>query len=227
MKLLFLFILSLQCFAKEDVYKFHAIAYNEKGEIAYKELHEEIYEAGKIKQARTFYIRKGRNFATERTYFENGSMALPTVEVVYPGDTETYEGAKYEKDDIVIYRKIKGEPHESALYQKSELTLVGQGIHYYLREHLDEVKSSGEISFRYLIPARLTHFTFRYKFLKEEKGLYHIKIELNSWLVRFLAPTFTAVYDSSNKRIVSYEGVSNWKDDKGRLQTVKIKYEYP
>ncbi len=195
--------------------------------IVYTEKHEEIYEDNnRLTKSRTFYFdAKNKHFATERNQFTTEDYAFPVSRIEYPGE-DIYEGSRYDNGHYVIYRKMKDNPQEEEFYKEEGLVIGGQGIHYYLAHHLDKIKANQVTSFTYLIPARLTSFIFRYVFLKEENGFFHIKVELDSWLLRLVAPSFTAIYDHKNKRIVSYEGLSNWKDEAGNLQKVLIHYKY-
>lgn len=222
---LVILILSFACAAKDRLVKYNGIA-KKDGKIVYYEQHEEVYEDDRLLRARTFYRdHQKTHFATERNEFPTEDYAFPISKIIYPG-TNIYEGSKIEANKYVIYRKLKDSPHEDEVYDMDGLTITGQGIHHYLANHLEKVKLSKTLTFRYLIPARLTHYTFRYTFLKEKKGLYHIRVEIDSWFLRLVAPHFDAVYDPRKKRIVSYKGLSNWKDKDGDLQKVEITYEY-
>ncbi len=218
--------LSFVCIAKDTVVKFKGIA-KANGAIAYTEQHELIYRDDKLISSRTFYFdSNNQHFATENNKFTTEDYAFPESKIYYPKDDSVYEGSRIQKGKYVIYRKEKNGLHEEEYYDADEFSIAGQGIHFYLLHHLEKVKKSKELEFRFLIPARLDHYTFEYKFEKEENGKYYFKVEVASWLFKLLAPSFEAVYDIKKKRIVFYKGLSSWKNSKGELQNVEITYEY-
>jgi hypothetical protein len=51
--------------------------------------------------------------------------------------------------------------------------------------------------------------------------------EVKNWFIALFSPTLRVSYDRKKNRILSYEGISNIKDEKGKNQNVRIDYIYP
>jgi hypothetical protein len=57
-------------------------------------------------------------------------------------------------------------------------------------------------------------------------GHVNIDIVIKNRLLRLVAPSLNVVYDSNSRDLLSYQGLSNIKDEQGKPQTVTIEYDY-
>ena len=60
-----------------------------------------------------------------------------------------------------------------------------------------------------ILPSRLDFYGFRARLIKAEGNLLHLRIELDSWLLRLFADHLSITYDKEKKKLVYYSGLSN------------------
>jgi hypothetical protein len=130
--------------------------------------------------------------------------------------------------------KIYGRTDQSAPVQQDMVRLrdnmvTGQGLHMYLRDHLDELAEGDAIQqVRFLVPLEGRDFTFRIRRLDQpvEPGTVVFAIEADSWFLRLFAPTLEVHYDRNSRRLLSYQGASNLLGADRDVQNVTITYRY-
>lgn len=106
---------------------------------------------------------------------------------------------------------------------------AGQGLDRLVRERLEALAGGEEIAVAYAIPSRLDTFQFRVRASEERAGgaTLAVRVELQSWILRLLAPKLEVEYDRATRRLVRYRGVSNLEDASGKHPQVEITYAYP
>ena len=53
-----------------------------------------------------------------------------------------------------------------------------------------------------------------------------LEVALDAWLLRLVVPSIELVYDRESRRLLSYRGISNLRDEGGASPMVFIRYEY-
>jgi hypothetical protein len=105
--------------------------------------------------------------------------------------------------------------------------VTGQGLHFFLRDHLDElVQGSAVKPVQFIVPLEGTYYTFRIRRLDFKSGTVTFAIEADNWLLRLLAPKLQVQYDLTTRRLISYRGPSNLLSDSRTVQNVTITYRY-
>ena len=104
--------------------------------------------------------------------------------------------------------------------------VVGQGLHHYVRLNLERL-AKAPATVRFAIPSRLDAYTFRIRPLgKPKAGVVRLRIEVDSFVLRVLAPHLDVDYELSSKRLLRYQGVSNVEGEGGATQQAIIQYSY-
>jgi hypothetical protein len=210
---------------REEV--FQGIAKNDQGEITYIEEHRLIYENGRHQRNETRYRNaEGKEFAIMTSNF----TAHPYV------PTYTFEDQRFGREDRakVDGRSVRtfGRASEDAPVRESRLKLTdtmvtGQGLHFFLRDHLAElVQGSAVKTVQFIVPLEGTYYTFRIRRLDFKSGTVTFAIEADNWLLRLLAPKLQVQYDLTTRRLISYRGPSNLLSDSRTVQNVTITYRY-
>lgn len=209
---------------------FQGIARNERGEIAYIEEHRMVYENGRPQRNETRYRdADGQEIAVLTSNF----TANPYV------PNFAFEDRRFGRQDGTFvdgsWVKIYGRTDQSAPVQQDMVRLrddmvTGQGLHMYLRDHLDALAEGDAIQqVRFLVPLEGRDFTFRIRRLDApaESGTVAFAIEADSWFLRLFAPTLEVRYDRDSRRLLSYQGASNLLGADRDVQNVTITYRYP
>lgn len=208
---------------------FQGIARNERGEIAYIEEHRMIYENGRPQRNETRYRNAdGQEIAVLTSNF----AANPYV------PNYSFEDRRFGRQDGTFvdgsWVKIYGRSDQNAPVQQDMVRLqnnmvTGQGLHVYLRDHLDELAEGDAVQqVRFLVPLEGRDFTFRIRRLDQpvEPGTVAFAIEADSWFLRLFAPALKVHYDRETRRLLSYRGASNLLGADRGVQNVTITYRY-
>lgn len=199
-----------------------------KGEVVYIEKHEiEEDEKGKILKAKTSYLRPDESvMAILESDF---SLSLTNAEHVM---IDQRDGRRYGvrwvegKPEMWDQKKNEKERFEKIdeNFAKGKLVIGGQGLHYYMRDRLSELKQK-DLSIAILIPGKLDWYSFLVQYQGEEEGLMKFVIKAQSTFLRLFAPKLEVWYNKDGK-LMRYKGLSNLSDDKGGNQNVEIKYRF-
>jgi len=206
-----------------NVERYDGIAETPSGEFLYRERHEVTEVGGKPERALTvYYDRAGKEIARLSSDFR-GSPYAPTYRF-----TDARNG-KQESVDVrgrsvqVDYRGEK----KSLGVPADETLVVGQGLHHFVRLNLARL-SRETLTVRFAVPSRFDTYTFRVRPLDSPSpGVVRLRIEIDSWLMRQLAPNIEVDYELATRRLLRYRGVSNLEASDGSTQKVIIRYTYP
>ncbi len=209
---------------------FQGIARDESGEIAYIEEHRMIYEDGRPQRNETRYRdAEGREIAVLTSNFATNPY-VPNY---------AFEARRFGRQDgtfvdgswVKIYgRADRDAPVQQGMVRLADGMVTGQGLHVYLRDHLDELAEGDAIKqVRFLAPLEGRDFVFRIRRLDapREAGTVAFGIEADSWFLRLFAPKLEVRYDRDTRRLLSYRGASNLLSAERGVQNVTITYRYP
>lgn len=209
---------------------FQGVARDERGEIAYTEEHRMIYQDGRPQRNETRYRdAQGQEIAVLKSNF--------TTHPYVP--SYSFEDRRFGRQDGTFvdgaWVKIYGRTDQNAPVQQERVRLeenmvTGQGLHMYLRDHLDQLSRGDAIQqVRFLVPLEGRDFVFRIRRLDtpSEPQTVGFNIEADSWLLRLVAPKLEVRYDRETRRLLSYRGASNLLNADQGVQNVTITYRYP
>jgi hypothetical protein len=224
MKLLILiFAFTLTSYAETQVYKGEASV---EGKLVYREDHSADFQDNKIQSALTTYTDpSGKVLAKLKSNFTK-SINVPEHEME-DKKTGVY-GVRYKNDEIIMYRKFEGKEETKTVKtaQKNKLLVAGQGLHYWILHHFDELLAKKKIELLFLIPGKLDTYHFTLKLLKNTPETAELEVEIDSWFLRLFAPKLELTYDIKTKRLARYKGLSNLQTEKGDLMNVEIIYRH-
>lgn len=209
---------------------FRGIARDDRGEIAYVEEHRMIYEDGRPHRNETRYLdANGQEIAVL-----NSSFATHPYVPDYSFQDRRFgrqDGTFVDGAWIKIYgRSDQDAPIQQDMVRLEEGMVTGQGLHIYLRDHLESLSRGDAVKqVRFLVPLEGRDFVFRIRRSDEsgESGTVAFNIEADSWFLRLFAPKLEVRYDLETRRLLSYQGASNLLDADREMQNVTITYRYP
>lgn len=218
----------LEATTTRQVETFRGVARTAQGGIAYTERHQVVYENGRHRQNQTRYLdASGREIATLNSEFTNHPY-LPN----YRFNDRRFgreEGTRVIGHQVRVYGREDGQsPLQEKVLTLTEAMITGQGLHFYIRDHLQELARPGTVKkVDFLVPLDGTHYAFRLSALAGGRpGTASFKIESDSFLLRLVAPSLEVTYDLANGRLLSYRGLSNLLSASRDPQEVEITYEY-
>jgi hypothetical protein len=131
------------------------------------------------------------------------------------------------QDQILIYCKETPEAGiQEKFIRREPGQIVGQGLHPFILENLDDLAKGEIIPFKLVLPAQMNQFNIRILKSKIEEDRIVLRIELDNWFLRLFASHMEVEYDMVTRQLLSYQGVSVVADESGKTVPVIISYEY-
>lgn len=201
-----------------------------KGELVYVEKHtSEFDENNSLQRLETRYFDGDTNFGYFKTDYTRNSY-LPSYEFK---DMRRHRQVNVTVKEGVVYSTIRmgkdAEPKSKTYPMKTNL-IAGQGLHNYLRDHVDEFSTNPDRvdKIDFLIPLNEDSYSFRIrvKNLDKEKNTITYRVEADSWLMRMVAPDIDVTYNSKTRQLLIYDGPSNLLSPEGDKMDVVITYDY-
>ena len=220
---------SLASLEKEVSY---GTAYNESGEIVYKEKHTSEFYQGKLQNLKTEYFLKESNesFGSIDSNFVKNSY-VPSYKFIDNRHGRRAGIKRFDNQVLAYAKESESSIEEEKPFKLEKNTVAGQGLHNFLKVHLKEfvrdINQEKKVSF--LIPMNQDVYTFRIrsKEIDKEKGFVKIRIEADSWILRWVAPHIDVTYEIISGRLIEYRGPSNLLTNDKKKMNVRIAYEYP
>jgi hypothetical protein len=205
------------------VERYDGVAKTPEGQFLYREHHEVTEADGKpVRALSVYYDQAGKEIGRLTSDFKRSAYA-PAYRFtdVRTGKQESVAVSGGRLD--IAYR---GE-QKTLPVPGDQLLVVGQGLHHYARQNLERL-ARGAVTVRFAVPSRLDTYVFRIRPLAAPRpGVVRLRIEIDSWLLRQLAPHLEVDYELATKRLLQYRGVSNLEASDGSTQNVVIRYTYP
>lgn len=199
-------------------------------QLVYTEKHLLIFDAsGKLIEAKTSYLNpKNEEIARLESDFRN---SINAPDYIFKDLRDgSIEGVRRENGQMILFTQEKGEVEKkrpAALPDGSRLTVGCQGFNYYLLENFNLLKDKRKLGVQFLFPGSLDSHDFELIYKKElPSNQAEIDVKGESFWLSLLGPTLHLVYDTQKKRLISYTGLSNLKNDRGKPQSVTIRYQY-
>lgn len=203
--------------------RFSGVARDSKGAVVYRERHKETYRGEKLESVLTRYFDARGKLIGRLTSDYRRSAFAPSYHFK---DLRTGKGrgAEYSGPRFVLYDGAK----RKTLRSRGSLPLVlGQGLHHYARANLNSLAQGYIHPVRFGIPSRQSTYDFRFKRSgRSRDGVVRLRIEVDNWLLRLVAPSIEVEYETGTRRLLSYRGVSNLQGAAGETMQVAISYRY-
>jgi len=206
-----------------EVERYEGVAETPSGQFLYRERHEVTQRAGVPRKALTvYYDRSGK---------EIGRLSSDLAASPYAPTYRFTDERTGKQESAVVSRgsvRLDYRGDEKTLPIPGGATLVvGQGLHHFARLNLERLARE-TVTVHFAVPSRLDTYTFRIRPLAAPApGVVRLRIEIDSWLLRQLAPNIEVDYELKTRRLLKYRGVSNLEAADGSTQKVVISYRYP
>lgn len=212
--------------AAANVVKFTGRAFNGAGGLEYVEHHTVRYEDGMVSESKTIYLDPDNRQIGDLVsdYAEGpqyGSYQFRDLRARYE------DGADVLGDRIFVFRKsTPRKAKKTNELNRIDNQIVGQGFNHFIAYNLDAIAAGQILHVRLVLPSRLSQYKFRIRLRKIADDTAYIRLEIDNWFLRLLAPYIDAEYSLKTKRLLRYEGISNLTDASGKHKKVVITYDY-
>lgn len=195
------------------------------GELRYTESHTETLRDGRVVTDEVAYRDpKGEVFATKKVDFAHTPLRPDfRFENSRTGHLEAFDG-EGDAGEVAFRRR-----HDAELERATQAGLahavVDAGFDRLIETRWEDLARGHAIRMDFLIPSELGTFAFRVR--RDDApgaGPGDILLEMDSFLLRMLAPTIRASYDPATRRLQRYVGTSNVRDADGRNLDVRIEF---
>ncbi|GAB4423888.1 MAG: hypothetical protein OHK0011_04080 [Turneriella sp.] len=213
--------------AAEEVVRFRGDAYDlATGRFVYSENHSEYHKAGVHLYSRVSYRdSSGKEFASKLITFQPHKMQ-PTYELRDTRDGYV-EGIRREGGQTVYYARRKADqPLQSKAIATPAPAVFDAGFDYFVRENFDRICSGKNLAFYFAVPIELDYFRFRVA-MQESGEICRMNLELDNFILRQLVKPIRLWYDTKDRRLRKYEGISNINGPDGKSLKVRVVFTYP
>lgn len=201
-------------------------AVNENSLLAYTEHHDVTYDGEAVINSRTTYYDSDQRVIG---YLHSDYGHAPQFcSYIFRDLRRQYEdGVRLEAERICLFRKASPESKEEMVcLPKEKEQIIGQGFHHFIVTHLEAIAAGENFHVKLVLPSRLDQFSFRIRKREIQGRHVLIRLEVDHWFLRLLAPHVDVVYERESRRLMRYEGISNVADASGRFNKVQITYSY-
>ena len=209
------------------VERFTGRAVNTSGDLEFIEEHSVKYRNGQITSLETTYFDPDyKKIGEIRSDFSAGSR-FGSYE--FKDERLAYiDGAKVFADQIMVYsqKTPQGQYKEKHLKRDSD-QILGQGFHPFIQENFEALLEGKVFGVKLVLPSQMDQFRVRIRPIKEENGRLTLRIDLDNWFLRLLAPSIEAEYEINTRRLIAYRGISAISNTSGKNVPVTISYAYP
>ncbi len=205
-----------------EVERYEGVARAPSGKVLYRERHEVTQSDSRPLRAVTTYLDgTGKEIGRLESDFSKSPYA-PSYRFA-DKRSGTTEAAVVSGSTVKL--RYRGSQKELQV-DPGETLIVGQGLHHFVRLNLERLAKK-TTAVRFAIPSRLDTYGFRVRPLPSPRaGVVRLRIELDSVVLRQLAPDLEVDYELTTRRLLRYRGVSNLEAADGSTQDVVIQYTY-
>lgn len=227
-KFIFLLFIAASAEARET---YVGTAKDNSGKVAYLEKHSvEFSPSGKVQESVTEYTRSsGEVFGRLKSnYRERITAPSYSFEDLRDGSSH---GLDFKDGQYVLWSESKDKKRKEAVVDSKKIgegaLVVGcQGLHYYLIDNLDKLDRERAMPIKYLIPGKLDYYSFVMSVDREDSEYVYLKISVQNRILRLFVSSLYIQYRKKDRRLISYEGLSNIPADNGDMQNISLRYEY-
>lgn len=205
-----------------DVERYEGVARSDSGALLYRETHEVTRQGDRPVKALTIYRdASGAEIGRLLSDFSRSAYA-PSYRFV---DQRAQRRESVAVSGQNLTMSFNGERKTLAV-PSDDVLVAGQGLHHYIRLNLPELaKSSANV--RFAIPSRLDIYGFRVRPIgNPAPGVVRLRVEIDSVVLRLVAPHLEVDYEVATRRLLRYRGVSNLEAPDGSAQDATITYAY-
>lgn len=209
--------------------QFSGTAYSqERKTLLYTEHHHQSATDGKLHHATVVYLKPSGNVLAKKSLEYGGHPFTPNfhTENIETGEMESgeLEDGKYR----VWYQAHKDAKLTSGTINLSNDLIADAGFDLYVRAHMAQLLEGKTVRFQFLVPSRLAAYGFKATVSGNavvlNRNAVIITVEMDNFLFRWLTQPFKLAYDATTGELLSYDGLSNLGDRRGKF---KVHITYP
>lgn len=205
----------------------------EKGQLLYIEKHKTVDDSSGFNQLiETQYTDPdGKVMATIRSDFKK-DLVIPDVifvdtrfgfkdEQVYDPETKLVK--------IVRTNDKNGKTEKNEFKAKKNM-LGGQGFNNFLVKNFDQLLDKKSIPVQFIVLSSRDFFEFKIQLSgnkKLEPDQVEFGLSISSYFLKVFVSDIQTIYSKTTKRLLTFKGLSNLSNEKGKPYNVRIEYEYP
>jgi len=200
-------------------------AYDQKTEeLLYLERHQRWFDGGRIRYQAVDYLDPEGTLFAQKTLSYDDAQERPNFALIDRRtghiETLTYDENGYR---VGACKGVGQSWRENIIDQKD--FVADAGFDRMIIARWDELMGGARIELPFLIPIAAKTVPFRLKMLATNPDSVTFRMSPRSWLVRMLVAPIDVSYSKSDKRLLSYRGLSNLHND--RLKNFKVSIEFP
>jgi hypothetical protein len=104
---------------------------------------------------------------------------------------------------------------------------IDGGFHYFIQKNFDQLANGKTVDFDFLSAGRGTFIPLSIEPDGNDGEELILKLTLQNFFLSRLVKPIWLTYDLSDRRLLSYQGLTNVPDENKRLYSAKIVYQYP
>lgn len=221
-------ILVTSAFAEDALKERIGYAYDARsGTLAYSEHHQEWWQDGRMIRDTVTYRNVDDIVLGEKHIDFQMSESAPDFRLrnVITGHSESARTVSNRLE--VSFREIDGEPMKMERLMLPEGAIVDAGFDRFIERNWTALIQGETLVRPFLVPSRLEFLDFRIK--RTDDGLTRkrakFELSIDSSFLRLFVSDITVTYDTTDRRLLEYVGISNIRDAKGDNLDVEIRFD--
>lgn len=196
------------------------------GQLSYIEEHSLLNCQPVCEQQNVRYLdANGQLFAQKELLFINSRSWQPDYRFTDLRFNSS-ERSWIEGDRLYLEVTRDGDTQNTQLALSANL-VVDAGFHPFVQHHLPSLLANESISFDFLSSAQMDTIGFRLRLIEQTEQQAVIALQLQNRLLRTFVSDIKLVYNLSDGRLLSYDGLTNIRRDQGRGNyNAFIRYSY-
>ncbi len=202
-----------------------------KGQLLYTETHQESFSNGQKTAIYTLFQNpQGQPIAERHLDFSRSPMQPGYIFKDFRNGYE--EGAAVSGNRVrVYYRDSQASPLRQKSLNVPEPFVIDGGFNNFLKQNWDSLTAGHRLHFHFVAPARLDYYAFvaHEDARRVPKGMpaRAFVVEVDNALLRLLVSPIVILYDSSSRKMMQYQGITNIHDARGNGLKVRLIYPEP
>ncbi len=224
----FFLLLVIGTSASGQVKSLYGKAYDKsEKKLLYHEIHKVTLDANGFNQlVETQYLDSNlKEFANMRSEFK-GNLFVPDSQLK-DSRLKVTETLSLEGSQARMTVTVEGKKTEEKTIKTDSSFVAGQGFNNFILKYFDELKKGNDKKVSFVVIPLLDFFRFmagRKGTAKEGESSVDFQIQIASVFLKAFADPIYVKYDTQDKGLLEFRGLSNLSNEKNEKQQVVIKY---
>jgi hypothetical protein len=196
------------------------------GLLLYVEHHRDVVCDTDLLRSEVAYVGPAGDTLATKTLDFSRHLIQPDL-VFHDQRTGYREGAVVRGDSIEMFRRHDADAKElRGSTRPNRLAAVDAGVDQAIQAYWDLLAAGSRVEFDFAVPDRLRSFHFRIRRLSKPDQVLRLRIEPANWWLRWVVSRIDITYDSLSRRILTYDGITDMRDENGRRYRAHIDFDY-